>query len=101
MTKNPTYNALGAVAYILVVVSTMNFVTAPLRNKPDTFFAPIAMLSVLTLSAAVMSYLFFYQPVLMLIEGKKKEAVGLFGKTVGLFGLMTFFILFLLYLGVI
>ncbi|OGD84112.1 hypothetical protein A2572_03225 [Candidatus Collierbacteria bacterium RIFOXYD1_FULL_40_9] len=101
MNKNPVANALGAASYIFVVVSLMNFVTRPLRDKPDTFFAPISALFVLTLSAAVMAYLFFYQPILLLIEGKKIEAVNFFVKTVGIFGAVTGLVLFLLYLGVV
>jgi len=76
-------------------------VTQPLRNKPDTFFAPITMLFVLTLSVAVMAYLFFYQPLLLFIEGKKKEAVDLFVKTVGIFAAITAVVLILLFSGLI
>lgn len=99
MTKNPVINAFGASAYIIGVVSVMNVVTQPLRNKPDTFFAPIVLLFVLTLSVAVMAYLFFYQPLLLFIEGKKKEAVHLFVKTVGIFGIVTALCLALLFTG--
>lgn len=99
MSKNPILNALSASAYILLVVTVMTQVTAPLKNKPDTFFAPIAILSVFTLSAAVMAFLFFYQPLLLFIEGKKKEAVNLFVKTVGAFGLITAMALILLFSG--
>lgn len=101
MVKNPLINALGAAGYIFSVVSVMNWVTEPLRDKPDTFFAPIAALFVLTLSAAVMAYLFFYQPVLLLIEGKKKESVSYFIKTVGIFATVTGLVLFLLFLGIL
>lgn len=101
MVKNPLINALGAASYIFSVVIVMNWVTEPLRDKPDTFFAPIAALFVLTLSAAVMAYLFFYQPVLLLIEGKKKESVSYFVKTVGIFGSVTGVVLFLLFLGIL
>jgi len=101
MSKNPIINALGASAYIFLVVSVMTFVTQPLKNKPDTFFAPITMLFVLTLSVAVMAYLFFYQPLLLFIEQKKKEAVDLFVKTVGIFAAITAFVLILLFSGLI
>jgi len=101
MSKNPIINALSASAYIILVVSVMTFVTQPLRNKPDTFFAPITMLFVLTLSVAVMAYIFFYQPLLLFIEGKKKEAVNLFVKTVGIFAAITFVVLILLFSGLI
>lgn len=101
MSKNPIINALSASAYIILVVSVMTFVTQPLKNKPDTFFAPIAFLSVLTLSVAVMGFLFFYQPVQFFIEGKKKEAVNLFIKTVGIFSVFTAVGLVLLSFGLI
>lgn len=101
MTKNPILNALSASAYIILVVSIMTFVTQPLRHKPDTFFAPIIFLSVLTLSVAVMAFLFFYQPLQLFIEGKKKEAVNLFVKTVGVFAAITVMALILLFSGLI
>ena len=101
MSKNPIINALSASAYIILIVSVMTFVTQPLRNKPDTFFAPITMLFVLTLSVAVMAYIFFYQPLLLFIEGKKKEAINLFVKTVGVFAVFTVVALMLLFSGLI
>jgi hypothetical protein len=101
MTKNPILNALSASAYIILGVTVMTFVTQPLKNKPDTLFAPIVFLSLLTLSVAVMAYLFFYQPVLLFIEGKKKEAVNLFAKTVGVFAVFTIVVLILLFYGVV
>lgn len=101
MSKNPLINALGASAYIILVVTVMTIVTQPLQNKPDTFFAPIVLLFVLTLSVAVMAYLFFYQPLLLIIDGKKKAAVNLFVKTVGIFAVMTAVVLTLLSFGLI
>lgn len=101
MSKNPIINALAASIYIFLVVSIMTFVTEPLRDKPDTFFAPIAVLFVLTLSVAAMAYIFFYQPVMLFIEGKKKAAVNLFVKTLGVFAVFTFMVVILLSLGLI
>lgn len=101
MSKNPIINALSASAYIILGVTVMIFVTQPLKNKPDTFFAPIVFLSLLTLSVAVMAFLFFYQPLLLLIEGKRKEAVSLFVKTVGIFAALTVVALILLFSGLI
>lgn len=101
MSKNPLINALGASGYIFLVVSIMTLVSQTQSNKPDTFFAPMAVLFMLTLSAAVMAYLFFYQPLLLVIDGKKKEAVSLFVRTVGIFAGITLVAVILLYLGVI
>lgn len=99
MSKNPIINALSASVYIILVVSIVNFITQPLKNKPDTFFAPVTVLFVLTLSVAVMAYIFFYQPLRYFIEGKKKEAVNLFVKTVGIFAAFTVIVLILLFSG--
>lgn len=100
MTKNPSVNALSAAVYIFLVVTVMTFITQPLRHKPDTFFAPVTMLFVLTLSVAVMAFFFFYQPLLFLIDGKKKVAVDLFIKTVGIFAAITALVLALLFSGI-
>ena len=73
MTKNPFLNALGASGYIILVVSLMNVITTTQGDKPDTPIAPVIFLSLLTLSVTVMAYLFFYQPLLLFLEGKKKK----------------------------
>ncbi len=101
MSRNPIINAFSASAYIILVVAVMTFVTQPLKNKPDTFFAPVTVLFVLTLSVAVMAYLFFYQPLQLFIEGEKKDAVNLFVKTVGIFAAITAVVLILLFSGLI
>ncbi len=101
MTKNPLINAIGSFAYIVLGVTIMTFLTQPLRDKPDTFFAPVVFLSLLTLSVAVMAFLFFYQPLMYFVEGKKKEAVSLFIKTVGIFAFLTAVALTLLFIGFI
>lgn len=101
MTKNPIINALSASGYILLVVSVFTFISDTQSNKPDTFLAPIVMLSMLTLSVAVMAYIFFYQPLQLFISGKKKDSVDLFVKTVGVFGILTLLALILLSSGVV
>lgn len=101
MSKNPFINAISALVYIFLVVTVMTLVTQPLRDKPDTFLAPVTFLTVLTLSVTVMAFLFFYQPVLFFIEGKKKEAVNLFAKTVGIFSIFTVLVLILLSSGLL
>ena len=100
MSKNPLVNALSASVYIILIATVMRFLTR-LGNEPDTFFAPVVFLSLVTLSAAVMAYLFFYHPVQLLIEKKYKQAVTLFVHTVGIFGVFTVAALILLFAGVI
>ncbi len=100
MSKNPIINALSASGYIILVVALMNFLMQTQKNKPDTIFAPITMLSLLTLSVTVMAYLFFYKPLQFFIDGKKKEGLNLFIKTVGIFATTTAIIFILLFSGV-
>lgn len=86
MTKNPIINALLAALYIVVLVLTITFV-AP--KGPDIeIIMPIVMLSLFVLSAAVMGYIFLYQPIQMFLDGKRKEGVDLFLKTVGSFAVV-------------
>ncbi len=99
MSKNPLVNALGASAYIALVVTIMNVVTRTLRDKPDTFFAPVVFLSLLTLSVTVMAYVFFYQPLQFFMSGKKTEGMKLFVQTVTIFCALTAVALVLLFSG--
>lgn len=85
MTANPFYNALFAIAYIVVLV-TVIFSTTHFQGFPqESFIYPMVMLSILVLSVALMAFLFFYQPVIMLLDGKREEAVKLFLETMGIF----------------
>lgn len=101
MSKNPFINALAASGYIFLIVSVLAYVSETLGDKPDTFFAPIAFLSLLTLSVVVMAFLFFYQPLQLFIEGKKKQALNLFAQTAGVFAVLTVFISILVFSGLI
>ena len=97
MTKNPFLNALLATGYITLVASFMFYVNHnKIGNGHDTIFIPIALISLFTLSAAVMGYIFLSQPLMLYLDGKKKEAVNLFLKTLGTFALFT--VLFLTFL---
>src|SRR5689334_685009 len=101
MSKNPFINAFAPSGYIILIVTVMNIIMKTQKDKPDTIFAPMTVLSVLTLSVAVMAYLFFYQPLLLFMDGKKKQAVDLFVKTVGVFAAFTAVVLILLFSGII
>lgn len=59
------------------------------QSSIDEIIMPIIMLSLFTLSAAIMAYIFGYQPLQLFLDGKKKDAVSLFLKTVGIFGGIT------------
>ena len=89
MTKNPYLNALFAGLYIVFVVLLISYGPTFVRDKPDTIFAPMAMLSLLVFSVAFMGYIFFLQPVVMYLEGEKRGAVEFFMKTLTAFAVIT------------
>lgn len=94
MTKNPFLNAFAAILYI-IFVATFMFYGTKMSGPENSIIVPIAIISLFTLSAAMMGYIFMYTPAQLLLDGKKKEALDLFLKTVTVFGLITFLILIL------
>lgn len=92
MTKNPFINAFAATAYIVIIASVMFYGTQH-TTPVDSVIGPIVILSLFTLSAAVMGYLFLYQPLQLYLDGKKKVAVNLFVQTVAVFAGITTLIL--------
>jgi hypothetical protein len=88
MTRNPLINALSAALYIAVVACFMYYAPAFL-GEVESAVAPIAMLSLFVFSAAAMSYIFFYQPVVLIIEGDKKAGLTLFLHTLAAFAVCT------------
>ena len=96
MSQNPFANAGAAAAYITAGGAIAFYVGPYLGSLEDTIAAPILMLSLMVLSVAVMGYLFFYQPVLLLLGGKQKEGAELFLRTLGSFAGITLAILIFL-----
>jgi len=88
MTKKPIYNALAAFAYIVAVVLLINWAMYNDVLVTSSLLMPIMILSLFVLSAAVMAYLFLYQPIMLYLEGKKKDAVDLFIKTLLIFAIL-------------
>lgn len=99
MSKNPILNAFSATAYISLVALVMEFGT---KNIPHvkSVIVPIGMVSLFTLSAAVMGYIFLSNPIQLYLDGNKKEAVNLFLKTVATFAVITAAVLTLLFSGI-
>lgn len=100
MSKNPILNALAATAYIVVLVVVMTFGSRMVPH-PNVIVMPVAMISLFTLSAAVMGYLFCFTPIQLYFDGKKKHAVNLFLHTVVAFACIVVLTLVLLFTGVI
>lgn len=101
MTKSPFLNAAMAALYIIAVATLMNVSVKAAGPREDTILVPIAMLSLFTLSAAVMGYLFLSQPLQMYLDGQKKKGVTLFLQTVGVFAGITAIALILAFSGII
>lgn len=72
-------DALGAALYIALVALFMTNISrfvGPMQG--NGFFGPLLFLLLFVFSAAVTGGLILGKPVLLYLEGKKKEAVGLF-----------------------
>ncbi len=93
MTKNPFVNALLAVGYICGLVSLMTLFVDSEVEHVVPMLIPILMLSLFTLSAAVMSMIFFYEPFRMYFDGERREAIALVGKTIVCFAVFAFTLL--------
>ena len=90
MTTNPFYNALFAITYIVVLVTGVNLVATNLEGViQETILLPMGALGVLVFSVALMGYLFFYHPLMMILDGKRQEGVKLFLQTVAVFAVAT------------
>ncbi len=93
MKWNPYINAAAAAAYIGAVALFMQFIESLRHDTPDTLLDGMGILSLFVFSAAVMAFLFFYRPAVLLIERKRAEAVAYFLKTLGIFGAITLVLL--------
>lgn len=101
MTKNPFINALSALVYIALVASVMFYGPKIASQSDDSVIIPIAMISLFTLSAAVMGYLFLYQPFQLYFDNNKRGAVRLFLGTLASFAGITIILLAILISGVL
>ncbi len=95
MRLNPYLHAAAAASYVGAVVVFLNFISSFRHDTPDTLIDSLGFISLLVCSAAVMAFLFFYQPLVLLLEHKKREAVVFFIKTLGTFAAFTLLLLVL------
>jgi hypothetical protein len=97
MKQKPLINSLLATLYI-ALISLIFYLGDSLKIGNQPILAPIALISLFTLSAAVMGYLFVYQPLVLYLDGKKKLALSFFLKTVLIFALTTLVLFLTLFL---
>src|SRR3989344_4629977 len=76
--KTAIAHSVLVLAYIIIIVSVMNN-AEKLFGPKENMWAPVAFLMLFVLSAAVMGSLIFVKPVIMYMEGAKKEAIWLLG----------------------
>ena len=100
MTKNPFINALAAILYISAVASLMFYATNH-KVGVNSVLVPITVVSLFTLSAAVMGFLFFYQPLQLYLDGNKKQGAMLFLHTLGCFAVITILSFFVILSGIL
>lgn len=98
MIKKPFLNGLLASAYIFVLALVMN-IGEKFAYQPDTFLMPVLFLSLFTLSAAVVGYLFCFESIQLLVVGKKQQAIKYFLQTTGTFAVITVIVLILVFSG--
>ena len=90
--KRAFINAFGVIAYISVFAFAINNLEKLFESKQDTWLSPVLFLSVFIVSACVTGSLVLLKPILLYIEGQKKEAVNLFLYTIGFIALMAIII---------
>ena len=81
--KRAFIDSVGTAAYIILVVSFI-FSLQIFASKQDNIIISIAMLLLFVFSAALTGSLVFGKPIMMYLDGKKKEAVSLVAYTLGI-----------------
>lgn len=87
--KEGALHAALAALYIVFVVFLMSNVSRIFGTRDGGFIEPVCILSLLVVSAAVMAMIVFGEPVMLYIDGKKREAMVLVGTTIGCFAAFT------------
>ncbi len=75
--KRSILNSLGVLAYISLVSLFMNNAEKMFGSVDDKFISPIVFLMLFVLSALVTSSLVLGKPILLYLDGLKKEGVRL------------------------
>ena len=97
--KGAFINSVGTFVYIVLVVSLI-FSMRVFSGQKDNIIIPVAMLLLFVCSASITGFLVFGKPLMLYIDGKKKEAVSLLVHTIAMLALITItaFIFLIFYL---
>jgi len=94
--KRAFIDSIGTAAYVILVASFI-FSLQFFAPKKDIIIIPIAMLLLFVCSAAITGFLVFGKPVMLYMDGKKKDAISLLSYTLGILFLITLiFFIFLI-----
>ncbi len=74
-------HAVAIFAYVVAIATIISKVEA-LFGKMESFLAPVAFLLLFVVSAAVTGSLIFARPVMLYLDGEKKEAVKFLAYTI-------------------
>jgi hypothetical protein len=85
MQMNSFANAAFAALYIVVIVHAIDTIASVTAAAEETILIPMSILSLFVLSAAVMGFLFVYEPLKLYLDGRKQDAIFFFLKTVASF----------------
>lgn len=85
-------DALGVAAYVTVFAWVVNNMANWFGSGPSGWMAPALMLLIFIISACVTGSLVLLKPVLLYMEGQKKESVQLFVYTLGFLVILAFII---------
>ncbi len=81
-------NSLLVLIYVMAVAFLMSNADK-IFGAQDNSWTPVAVLMLLVLSAAIVGSLVFARPVMMFLDGAKKEAVKLLMYTIGCLAVLT------------
>ena len=97
--KTAIKQAVLTALYVTCVASFMYFGGQAKLGRANIILVRITMLLIFVFSASLTGYLLFGKPILMYLNGKKKEAMSLFIYTISVFSLITlvFIVLLILY----
>lgn len=81
--------AAAAVIYVVLVATMMNNTERIFGQQKESVLGPIVFLLLLVVSVATMGVLIFGKPVMLYIDGKKREAVAMVICTIGSLAIFT------------
>lgn len=75
-------NSLGVLAYVSLVALFFNNAQRIFGGKADNFLAPVIMLTLFILSALITGSLVLGRPIMLYLDGQKKEGITLLFYTI-------------------